>query len=82
MRQNAYANESHELEPVCTVTNIARTILDAKYEKVDLNQTINEHFQHLKVAKQEQLLILLTKCEFFSDGSLEALGIRTHWTSN
>ena len=40
---------------MCMATNRVRTILDAKYGKVDLNQIINEHCQHLKVTEQEQL---------------------------
>ena len=62
---NAYVNECHELEPVHTVTNRVRTILDVNNTKADSNTTINGHCQRLTVTKQEQLLILLNKYKMF-----------------
>ena len=67
---NSYVNNFHELEPIRTSPKTVRTIIDAKYEKVDLYNTINEHFQHLTVAKQAEMLTLLNKYEGLFGGSI------------
>ena len=35
---NSYAEGIHELEQICTSTKGLRIVLDAKYEKADLNK--------------------------------------------
>ena len=67
---NACVNECHESKTLRTATNRVSTIINANYDKADLSERINEHCQRLTVTKQEQLSILLTKYEIFSDGSL------------
>ena len=45
-------------------------ILDAKYEKADLNAVVADNCKHLSVPDQEKLLKLLTKFEDLFDGTL------------
>ncbi len=45
-------------------------ILDAKYEKADLNAVITDNCKHLSVPDQKKLLKLLTKFEDLFDGTL------------
>ena len=59
---NAYVEEVCESEKFHTSTKWLRTILDAKYEKVDLNKVIKNQFQHLT---EEQLNKLLKLLQFF-----------------
>ena len=44
-----------------------RSILDAKYEKSDLNKVMNKQFQHLNTEERERLLYLLHKYEDIFD---------------
>ena len=43
---NSYADEGYELGQVRTSTKKLRTILDAKYEKSDLNKVMKNQCQH------------------------------------
>ena len=45
-------------------------ILDAKFEKVDVNMVMAEQFQHLNPAERYRLLNLLRKFEDMFDGEL------------
>ena len=45
-------------------------ILDAKYEKVDLNKFMTEQCQHLSPSKWESLLDLLKTFEYLFDETL------------
>ena len=45
-------------------------ILDAKYEKADLNAVVADNCKHLSVPDQEKLLKLLTEFEDLFDGTL------------
>ena len=54
-----YAEEIHESEQVRTHTKQLRTILDAKYEKADLNKVTKSQCQHLKETQHDELLKLL-----------------------
>ena len=49
---------------------LADPILDAKYEKVDINAVIDDHCSHLDPDKQEDLRKLLLKHEKLFDGTL------------
>ena len=44
---NAYVRELYESEHVRTATKRLRVILDAKYEKVDLHNVMENQCQHL-----------------------------------
>ena len=59
---NAYVDKVYASEQVRIYTERLRTILDAKYEKVDLNKVIKNQFQHLT---EEQLNKLLKLLQFF-----------------
>ena len=59
---NAYVDKVYASEQVRIYTEWLRTILDAKYEKVDLNKVIKNQFQHLT---EEQLNKLLRLLQFF-----------------
>ena len=43
---NAYAKEINESEQVCTSTKQLGDILDAKYEKADLNRAMKSQYQY------------------------------------
>ncbi len=45
-------------------------MLDAKYEKADLNAVIAENCKHLSVPDQEMLLKILTEFKDLIDGTL------------
>ena len=45
-------------------------ILDAKYEKADINAVVADNCKHLSVPDQEKLLKLLTEFEDLFDGTL------------
>ena len=44
---NSYAEEINESEQVCISTKLLRLILDAKYEKVDLNRVMKNQCQNM-----------------------------------
>ena len=44
---NAYAEEIHESEQVCTSAKQLREILDAKYKKASLNKVMKSQCLHL-----------------------------------
>ena len=48
-----------------------RRILDAKYEKADLNTVMAKHCKHLNPAQRCRLLTLLGKFEDLFDGALD-----------
>ena len=56
---NAYVDEVYELKHVLTSTKILRTIVYAKYEKVDLNKVMKNQCQHLIETQCNELLKLL-----------------------
>ena len=60
---NAYAEEIHELEKVRTSTKLLRVILDAKYEKADLNKVMKNQCQHLTETHRNKFLTLIQKFE-------------------
>ena len=47
-----------------------RRILDAKYEKSDLNKVMNGQFQHLNNEERKKIINLLQKYEYLFDGTL------------
>ena len=49
---------------------LANPIMDAKYEKVDINSVIEEHYSHLDTNQREDLQKLLLKYEKLFDGTL------------
>ncbi len=59
-------------EPKSTLEAIQQVvkILDAKYEKADLNAVVAENYIHLSVPDQEKLLKLLTEFEDLFDETL------------
>ena len=46
---NAYVNECFEYESAISATHKMRRILDANYEKADLNKVMTEQCQHLNI---------------------------------
>ncbi len=58
-------------EPKSTLEAMQRIvkILDAKYEKADLNAVIADNSKHLSIPDQEKLLKLLTEIEDLFDGT-------------
>ena len=60
----------HEPQSTLEATQRVAKILDAKYEKADLNAVVTENCKHLSVSDQEKLLKLLTEFEDLSDGTL------------
>ena len=58
---NAYAEEVYKSKHVHTYTKLLRVILDAKYEKSDLNKVMENQCQHLTTTKYNELLKLLQK---------------------
>jgi hypothetical protein len=60
----------HEPKSTLEATNRVVKILDATYEKADLNALVTEKCKHLSVPDQEKLLKLLTDVEDLFDGSL------------
>ena len=59
----------HEPEAITSATEHIKTILDAKYEKADL-QEIARDAKHLSASEQAKLHALLTKYQDLFDGSL------------
>ena len=63
-------NMLHEPESTEEATQRALGILDAKYEKADLQAVVNENCAHLNVHDRNKLLGLLTEFEELLDGTL------------
>jgi hypothetical protein len=65
-------NHSLAREPQSTqdATKRATWILDAKYNKADLQLVVRDNCKHLKANQLKKLLQLLKKCESFFDGTL------------
>ena len=59
-------------EPKSTLEAMQRVvkILDAKYEKADLNVVVADNCKHLSIPDQEKLLKLLPEFEDLFDGTL------------
>ena len=47
-----------------------RRILNAKYEKADINKVMTKTFQHLSTKEWERLILLLQKSKDLFDGTL------------
>ena len=60
----------HEPKRTLEVTHWLVKILDAKYEKADLNAVVTENCNHPRVPDQEKLLKLITELGDLFDGTL------------
>jgi hypothetical protein len=60
------------MEPQSTqdATKRVKWILDAKYQKADLQSIVRDNCKHLSANQQKKLLQLLTKYELLFDGTL------------
>ena len=67
---NLYIDKCHESDSAINSTRIMRRILDAKYQKDDLNKVMTEHCQHITAAEIHIILHLLNKSEDMFDGTL------------
>jgi hypothetical protein len=65
-------NHSLAMEPQSTqdATKRVTRILDAKYQKADLQAIVKDKCKHLSANQQKKLLQLLTKYESLFDGTL------------
>ena len=65
-------NNSLAKEPISTkdATNCAVRIVDAKYDKADLQSIVNNNCKHLSADQRNKLLQLLIKFESLFDGTL------------
>ncbi len=65
-------NQSLAMEPQSTqdATKRVTLILDAKYQKVDLQSIVTDNCKHLSTDQQKKLLQLLRKYESLFDGTL------------
>jgi hypothetical protein len=65
-------NHSLAMEPQSTqdATKRVMQILDAKYQKADLQLIVRDNCKHLSTDQQKKLLQLLTKYELLFDGTL------------
>jgi hypothetical protein len=65
-------NHSLAMEPQSTqdATKRVTQILDAKYQKADLQSIVRDTCKHLSANQQKKLLQLLTKYELLFDGTL------------
>ncbi len=65
-------NHSLAMEPHSTqdATKHVTQILDAKYQKADLQSIVRDNCKHLSANQQKKLLQLLTKIESLFDGTL------------
>jgi hypothetical protein len=65
-------NQSFAMEPQSTqdATKHVTRILDAKYQKADLQSIVTNNCKHLSADQQAKLLQLLTKYESLFDGTL------------
>jgi hypothetical protein len=66
-------NHSLAMEPHSTqdATKRVTRILDAKYQKADLQSTVKNRCKHLSAVQQMKLLQVLTKYELLFDGTLD-----------
>jgi hypothetical protein len=64
-------NHSLAMEPQSTqdATKRVTRILDAKYQKADLQSIVRDNCKHLSAAQQKKLLQLLKKYELLFDGT-------------
>jgi hypothetical protein len=64
-------NHSLAMEPHSTqdATKRVTWILDAKYQKADLQSIVRDNFKHLSANQQKKLLQLLKKYELLLDGT-------------
>ena len=60
----------HEPESTLVATNRVVHILDANYEKADLQSVVRDNCKHLALHEQNKLLDLLTEYEDLFDGTL------------
>jgi len=60
----------HEPESTLAATNRVVHILDANYEKADLQSVVRDNCKHLALHEQNKLLDLLTEYEDLFDGTL------------
>ena len=67
---NSYVDKCLESDSAINSTRSMRRILDAKYEKSDLNKVMTGNFQHLTATKSHILLHLLNKFEDLFNGML------------
>ena len=67
---NSYVEEVYESDHVSTTTKLLHVILDAKYEKTDLHNIMENQCQYLTMTQRNELLKLLQKFEEFLDGTL------------
>jgi hypothetical protein len=65
-------NHSLAMEPQSTedTTKHVTRILDAKYQKADLQSIVRDNCKHLSTDQQKKLLQLLMKYKLFFDGTL------------
>ncbi len=65
-------NHSLAMEPQSTqdATKRVMRILDAKYQKADLQSIVNDKCKHLSAIQQKKLLQVLTEYESLFDGTL------------
>jgi hypothetical protein len=59
-----------ELQSTQDATKLVTRILDAKYQKADLQSIVKDEYKHLSANQQKKLLQLLTKYELLFDGTL------------
>jgi hypothetical protein len=59
-----------ELQSTQDATKLVTRILDAKYQKADLQSIVRDNCKHLSANQQKKLLRLLTKYESLFDGTL------------
>ncbi len=66
-------NHSLAMEPQSTQNATKRVtwILDANYQKADLQSIVTDKCKHLSADQQKKLLLLLTKYELLIDGTLD-----------
>ena len=67
---NAYAKEVYYPEHVRTTIKTLCVILDAKYEKENLHEIMENQCRHLTMTQCNELLKLLQKSEELLDGTL------------
>ncbi len=65
-------NHSLAMEPLSTqdATKHVMQILDAKYQKADLQSIVRDNCKHLSADQQKKLLQILKKYELLFDGTL------------
>ena len=78
---NSYVEEVYDSEDVRTSTRRLRIILDAKYEKVDVNKVVETQCQHLIMTQRIVLFKKNQKIERLFDGTLGTWK-KNHWDFN